>query len=140
MKICLILLLFIFNSINTKAQEKENDTISLIKEIRLNKEKYIGKPFAVLLDDLKIKPNKIFHSSPANNRNVVYMTSLYFRSDLNNFYITIVWQDYIPKTEINERNNYRQLNKSEIDAKYSFTKEKKNYVKNKIIKDIITHY
>lgn len=139
-KACLILLLFIFNSRYAEAQVKENDTISQIKEIRLNKEKYIGQPFAVLLDDLKIKPVKIISGSPANNRNVINTTSLYFRSDLNNYYIRIVWQDYILKTEINEKNNNRQLNKSEIDAKYSYTKERKNSLKNKIIKDIITHY
>ena len=139
-KACLILLLFIFNSRYAEAQVKENDTISQIKEIRLNKEKYIGQPFAVLLDDLKIKPVKIITGYPANNRNVINTTSLYFRSDLNNYYIRIVWQDYILKTEINEKNNNRQLNKSEIDAKYSYTKERKNSLKNKIIKDIITHY
>ena len=130
-KICLIIILFIFNIGIVEAQVKENDTISQIKEIRLNKEKYIGKPFAVLLGDLKIKPVVIISLSPANNRNVINTTTFYLRSDLNNYYIRIVWQDFITKKEVKE---------IEKTHKYKATNEGKNILKGYIVKDILTRY
>lgn len=130
-KICIILILFIFNIGNVQAQVKENDTISQIKEIRLNKDKYIGKPFAVLLADLKIKPALIISLSPANNRNVINTTTFYFRSDLNNYYIRIVWQDFITKKEV------KGIEKTH---KYKATNEGKNILKGYIVKDILTRY
>jgi hypothetical protein len=133
LKIFVIFLLMLTNKI--AAQESKNDTINQIIQTRINKDKYIGKSFVVLLNDLKIKPVKIMHLSPINNRKAVKSSILYFRNDINNYYIDIVWQDYILKTEINEKDNNGQLNKAEI-----VTKERKNSLKNKIIKDIITHY
>ena len=131
MKICLILILFIFNIGNVEAQIKENDTVIKIKEIRLNKEKYIGKPLAVLLADLKIKPVKIISGSPANNRNVINTTDFHFRSDLNNYYISILWQEHITNKEIK---------KIEKANKYKATNEEVNIFKECIVKDVFARY
>jgi hypothetical protein len=134
-KIFLFGILFFLNGF-TKAQEtskKAIDTLSYLRKFEMNKDKYIGKRFGLLIKDMvQMQPKmaKSTFNEDVNNP----MTSTSFRfsekdfdSD-NDLTLIVKWRtDDIPTGPIQfaeEGNNYR------------FTVGQKNMVEKKIIKDI----
>jgi hypothetical protein len=57
-KVCLIIFIYLFTNTIVKSQVTNVlDTLGYLKTIESNKANYIGKPFSVLLKDLKIQIN-----------------------------------------------------------------------------------
>jgi hypothetical protein len=106
-KILLILLVIIATS--TKAQTGVPDTLAYLQYIVANKSKFIGKPFSVLQDSLKIKIK--FFSPRANiphKRNWETSTSFsfYFTYSIEDHYLSyprlrVYWQPHLNMTESN---------------------------------------
>lgn len=95
-KICVILsAFFIMQTLN--AQTGVPDTLTYLKQVEASKSKFIGKPFSVLLDSLKI--NIVFFSpiswDPAY-KNRETSTSFYFiipeyMEDFDSYNFEIIW-------------------------------------------------
>jgi len=128
----LIVLSIFFFTAQTKAQTV-GDTLQYLKNnFELKKDSYIGKPFSVLLTDLKIQPTVVWYITPFNRRNAV-ITSLFkfvkkeYSYNSSTVFLSISWQEEIPKDTVKY---YEQKNGS------LFTIDERTFYGNKIIKDI----
>lgn len=125
--IVLFLLLIVSNKLSAQI-----DTLNYVKQFEVNKAKYIGKPFSVLLNDMTgIKPLSNFSFSAFTNKNKRIFTEFNFvEKDLiknNSINLTIYWADPIPSSDIKY---YETKNKC------LFTNDEKTFYNTKIIKDI----
>jgi hypothetical protein len=101
-KILLILLVIIATS--TKAQTGVPDTLAYLQYIVANKSKFIGKPFSVLSDSLKIKIKFFFpFASIPHNKYKETSTSFafYFPPTAEEIYLTYPHLDIIWRSPLN---------------------------------------
>ncbi|WBV55521.1 hypothetical protein PFY10_14930 [Chryseobacterium daecheongense] len=117
-----------------KAQKQVTDTLAYLKKFETNKEKYIGKPFSLLLKDLsQLQPKKAKSDINENPGSPLLNTTFRFsESDINSAQeptIIIKWKpDNSPTTPIEffeQEHNYR------------FTTSERNFFEKKIVKDIV---
>lgn len=136
LKIFLFGLLFFLNGF-AKAQENSNkkaiDTLSYLRKFEMNKDKYIGKRFGLLIKDMvQMQPKMAKSTFNEDVNNPMTSTSFKFsEKDFdtgNDFTLIVKWRaDDIPTGPIQfaeEGNNYR------------FTVGQKNMLEKKIIRDI----
>ncbi|WP_051289327.1 hypothetical protein [Chryseobacterium daeguense] len=119
-----------------KAQKPVTDTLAYLKKFETNKEKYIGKPFSLLLKDMTQMQPKMAKSD-INEDPGVPLQSTMFRfsekdiSSANQSTLIIRWKaDTVPTTPIEffeQEHNYR------------FTVSERNFFEKKIIKDIVVY-
>ncbi len=116
------------------AQKPVKDTLAYLKRFEINKEKYIGKPFSLLLKDMdQLQPVKARSDIQENTDNPLPSTLFTFSgrdiSAGNQPSLVITWKpDDSPTTPLEffqEEHNYR------------FTVSEKNYLEKKIIRNII---
>jgi len=108
------------------------DRTEYLKTFEINKSKYIGKPFSVLLADIKLlQPKTCFSRSAFTNKYERIFTRFFFveKSQIRQSspVLSLDWQTPIPIAETNlleKKNNY------------SFTSDEKTFYESKIIKDI----
>jgi hypothetical protein len=128
----LIVLSIFFFTVQIKAQSV-TDTLQYLKNnFELKKSNYIGKPFSVLLTDLRIQPTQSWHITPFRKKNSVISTDFYFLKkgftyNPSTIVLSIYWQEEIPRAtvEVYEKKNG-----------YLFTSDEKTFYGNKIVKDI----
>jgi len=121
-------------SIISFSQQKQLDTLNYIKQFETNKASYIGKPFSVLLNDMKkIKPKTVWFT-PLPNKNNVKNSQFKFADKENSFRrpitLLITWKDFIPYSDV----KYLYLKN-----KFYFTEEEKEFYGDKIIQDIFVY-
>jgi len=129
------LFLFYFNPF-LKAQKTVSDTLAYIKRFETNKEKYIGKPFSLLLKDMtQLQPKKAKSDINEDPNKPLQSTMFTFSnkdvSSGNQATLIITWRaDNIPNTPIEffeQEHNYR------------FTVSEKNFFEKKVVKDIVVY-
>ena len=108
------------------------DTLNYIKQFETNKAQYIGKPFSVLLADMKqIQPKTVWPLRHGRYKTFILGNSFKFVEmdfSFNNVVtLSITGQDTIP---IEQFNYYGKKNN------YFFTQDEKLFYGNKIIKNI----
>jgi len=133
-----ILLIGIFLLLNglLKAQKPVSDTLAYAKKFETNKEKYIGKPFSLLLKDMTQLQFRKAKSDIKEDQNNTLPSTLFRFSDKdidfgNEVIFVIRWKpDNAPTTKIEffqEEHNY------------GFTVSEKNFFEKKIVKDIVVY-
>jgi hypothetical protein len=99
-KIILIILIITFS---TKTKAQVPDTLTYLNSIVTNKAQYVGLPFSVLMDSLKIQI-KYFHPIAsihyAKNKETSTSFAFYFPQNHNDMYLTypcleIYWAPYL---------------------------------------------
>ncbi|ALR31858.1 hypothetical protein ATE47_15650 [Chryseobacterium sp. IHB B 17019] len=139
MKIQLILVpflfLFCFNPF-LKAQKAVSDTLVYVKKFETNKEKYIGKPFSLLLKDMtQLQPKNAKSDINEDPSKPLESTMFTFSNkDISSGHevtLIIKWKpDTIPNTPIEffeQEHNYR------------FTVSERNFFEKKVVKDIVVY-
>lgn len=117
-----------------KAQKQVTDTLAYLKKFETNKEKYIGKPFSLLLKDLsQLQPKKAKSDINENPGSPLLNTTFRFsESDINSAHaptMIIKWKpDNSPTT---------QIEFFEQEHNYRFTISERNFFEKKIVKDIV---
>ncbi|MCY0978968.1 hypothetical protein PGH12_09165 [Chryseobacterium wangxinyae] len=115
------------NVFTTCTKRPITDTVSYLKKIEINKEKYIGKPFSNLLNDLGLLKPKITRIVFDKKINTIFKFSE--RDFYNKQVILIIFweQNFLPMPikHFEKVNNFR------------FTTNEKNFYIDKTIKDII---
>ncbi|MBK1894441.1 hypothetical protein [Chryseobacterium paridis] len=125
--------LFFLNG-HIKAQKTVSDTLAYARKFETNKEKYIGKPFSLLLKDMtQLQPQKAKSDITDNQSNPLPSTSFRFSNkDINTDHevtLTIKWKpDTSPTTPIEF---------FEQEHTYRFTVSEKNFFEKKIVRDIV---
>lgn len=116
------------------AQKPVKDTLTYLKKFEINKEKYIGKPFSLLLKDMaQLQPTKARSDIKEDRDNPLPSTVFTFSerniSSGNQPSLVITWKpDDSPTTPLEffqEEHNYR------------FTVSEKNYFEKKIIRNMV---
>lgn len=119
-----------------KAQKTVSDTLAYAKKYETNKEKYIGRPFSLLLKDMaQLQPQKAKSDINDNHNNPLPSTSFRFSdkdiNSSNEVTLVIKWKpDNSPTTPIEffeQEHNYR------------FTVSERNFFEKKIVKDIVVY-
>ncbi|SDQ36033.1 hypothetical protein SAMN05421664_1310 [Chryseobacterium soldanellicola] len=134
-KILLAGILLFLNGFS-KAQKTVSDTLAYAKKFEINKEKYIGKTFSLLLKDMtQLQPKKSKSDLKDDPNNPLPSTLFTFSDkDINSgkeVTLVIKWKaDPTPTTPIEF---------SEQEHNYSFTLTEKNFFAKKIIKDIVVY-
>lgn len=126
--ILLIFSILLFNNL----YGQKVDTLDYLKKIEYNKAKYIGKPFSVLLKDLKdLPPQTIWGSPHGKYKNIINRHYIGFHKGefrLNDVIVMFIsWEDSLSRDKVRY---YEQKNKS------YFTEEEKDFYSNKTIKNI----
>lgn len=123
--ILLIFSMLLFNNLYSQ----KVDTLDYLKKIEYNKAKYIGKPFSVLLKDLKeLEPKTIWALAGGHNIKIVRRSHLVFSEDpFSTDILSIEWDSEI----LRERVNFYEMKND-----FRFTQEEKEFYSNKIIKNI----
>lgn len=139
-KIFLILFLFFLNGF-VKSQEisgkkKITDTLAYAKKFETNKEKYIGKPFSLLLKDMiQMQFKKAKSEFREDINNPLPSTSFSFSDkDINsgnNVIMIIKWKADDSATT--------PLEFFEQEHNYRFTPNEKNFLEKKIVTDITVY-
>lgn len=125
-------LLFLGGFIN--AQKPVKDTLAYLKKFETNKEKYIGKPFSLLLKDMvQLQPAKAKSDIKEDMDNPLPSTLFTFSEKEiisgNQPSLVITWKaDSSPITP---------LEFFQEEHNYHFTVSEKNYFEKKIIKNIV---
>jgi hypothetical protein len=110
----------------TKAQTGVPDTLAYLQYIVANKSKFIGKPFSVLRDSLKIKI-KLFSPFAGIPQNMHKETStsfaFYFRQSTADYYLSfprlrVFWQPYLNATQSDQL--FETLNGAWVSPAISF--------------------
>ncbi|KMQ68290.1 hypothetical protein ACM39_10500 [Chryseobacterium sp. FH2] len=113
-----------------------NDTLAYLKKFEINKDKYIGKPFSLLLKNMvQIQPKKAKSTFNADVNNSISSTIFTFSNkDINSdkeITLLVKWKtDEIPSTPIEffeQEHNYR------------YTPSEKNFFEKKVVKDIMVY-
>lgn len=116
-----IMALFIISICNAQ----QINTYKHLKEIENNKEKYINKPFEILLNDLLIFPNEIGEYPIKKNKLKNSIIEFFDKEDV--VLLSVMWKGEVS----NEYANY--LKKKNM---YKFTEEEYFYYKKLIIENI----
>lgn len=118
------------------AQKAVSDTLGYAKKFETNKQKYIGKPFSLLLKDMKQLQFKKAKSDIKEDQENALPSTIFRFSDKelnspNEVSFVIKWKaDTAPVTPIEffeQEHNYR------------FTLNERNFFEKKIIKDIVVY-
>ena len=129
------LFLFCFNPF-LKAQKAVSDTLAYVKKFETNKEKYIGKPFSLLLKDMtQLQPKNAKSDINEDPSKPLESTMFTFSNkDISSGHevtLIIKWKpDTIPNTPIEffeQEHNYR------------FTVSERNFFEKKVVKDIVVY-
>ncbi|WP_029297984.1 hypothetical protein [Chryseobacterium hispalense] len=139
-KLLLTLFLFFLNgfvkSQEVSARRNVTDTLAYAKKFEMNKEKYIGKPFSLLLKDMaQMHPKKAKSEFREDTNNPLPSTSFTFSDkDIdsgNDVTMIIRWKaddaTITPLEFFEQEHNYR------------FTPNEKNFLEKKIIRDITVY-
>ena len=125
---------FLFSSGWLMAQKPVKDTLAYLKKFETNKEKYIGKPFSLLLKDMtQLQPTKA-KSDIKEDRDNPLPSTLFTFSEKEIISgaqpsLVITWKaDSSPITP---------LEFFQEEHNYHFTVSEKNYFEKKIIKNIV---
>jgi hypothetical protein len=119
-----------------KAQKAVSDTLAYAKKFETNKEKYIGRPFSLLLKDMTQLQFKKAKSDIKEDENNPLPSTLFRFSnkDLsigNEVTFVIKWKpDPTPTTPIEF---------AEQEHNYGFTMGERNFFEKKIITDIVVY-
>ncbi len=119
-----------------KAQKTVSDTLAYAKKFEINKEKYIGKKFSLLLKDMTPLPFKKAKSDIREDRNNPLTGTVFKFSDKDidapgQVTVAIKWKpDDTPVTP---------LEFFEQEHNYGFTVSEKNFFDNRIIQDIVVY-
>ncbi|MCJ8152540.1 hypothetical protein MKJ01_02045 [Chryseobacterium sp. SSA4.19] len=133
--ICITAILLFLNGLS-KAQKPVNDTLVYLKKFETNKEKYIGKPFSLLLKDMvQLQPKKAKSDFREDLNNPLPNTSFTFsQKEMGSrpeATLSIRWKaDDSPTAPIEF---------FEQEHNYFFTLNERNFFEKKIIKDIIVY-
>ncbi|MDN3692907.1 hypothetical protein QWZ06_11740 [Chryseobacterium tructae] len=111
------------------------DTLKYLKQFEANKAQYIGKPFAVLLNDMiQIQPKTVWPVLITNKKSVIRESEFNFcdkeKSFNNVIKLYITWQEEIPRSDIKY---------CEQKNGFYFTEEERVLYGNKIVKDILVY-
>lgn len=139
-KLLLSLYLFFLNGF-VKSQEISGkktvtDTLAYAKKFEINKEKYIGKPFSLLLKDMaQMQPKNAKSEFKEDTSNPLPSTAFTFSDkDINSgngVTIIIRWKpDETPTTP---------LEFFEQEHNYRFTPNERNFLEKKIVRDITVY-
>ena len=127
---------FLFLNTALNAQKTVSDTLAYAKKFETNKQKYIGKPFSLLLKDMtQLQFKKAKSDIKEDQENTLPSTIFRFAdkevNSPNEVSFTIKWKtDNLPVTPIEffeQEHNYR------------FTINERNFFEKKIIKDIVVY-
>ena len=138
-KTILIAIFFMIGISSISLQAQVSDTLSCVRGIVANKNKYIGKTFNDLEKDLKIEIKSFFPSPYIGKNSQEENTVFYFIrpieiDDFDSPSIKIYWESYLD-TRISKQLLYN-LRSNSINESW-WNPESKNFYKNAIIKDII---
>ena len=126
----------LFCSMALHAQKTVSDTLAYAKKFETNKQKYIGKPFSLLLKDMTQLQFKKAKSDIKEDQENALPSTIFRFSDKevnspNEVSFVIKWKaDTAPVTPIEffeQEHNYR------------FTLNERNFFEKKIIKDIVVY-
>ncbi|WP_146939815.1 hypothetical protein [Chryseobacterium hagamense] len=132
----LFIMALVFLSGSAKAQRAVSDTLAYAKKFEVNKEKYIGKKFSLLLKDMTQLPFKKAKSDIRQDGNDPLPSTLFRFSgkDIDasgEVTMVIRWKpDDTPTTP---------LEFFEQEHNYGFTVNEKNFFENKIIRDLVVY-
>jgi len=140
-KLLLYTFLFLLNGF-VKSQEISKkkavtDTLSYVKKFEINKEKYIGKPFSLLLKDMiQLQPKKAKSEFREDTNNPLPSTSFSFSDkDINSVnddvIMVIKWKP--------DNSATTPLEFFEQEHNYRFTPNEKNFLEKKVVMDIIVY-
>ena len=127
---------FLFLNTALNAQKTVYDTLAYAKKFETNKQKYIGKPFSLLLKDMTQLQFKKAKSDIKEDQENTLPSTIFRFSDKeinspNEVSFIIKWKaDNLPVTPIEffeQEHNYR------------FTINERNFFEKKIIKDIVVY-
>jgi hypothetical protein len=127
---------FLFLNTALNAQKTVSDTLAYAKKFETNKQKYIGKPFSLLLKDMTQLQFKKAKSDIKEDQENTLPSTIFRFSDKevnspNEVSFIIKWKtDNLPVTPIEffeQEHNYR------------FTINERNFFEKKIIKDIVVY-
>ncbi|MCY1659815.1 hypothetical protein [Chryseobacterium sp. SL1] len=127
---------FLFLNTVLNAQKPVSDTLAYAKKFETNKQKYIGKPFSLLLKDMTQLQFKKAKSDIKEDQENALPSTIFRFSDKevnspNEVSFVIKWKaDTAPVTPIEffeQEHNYR------------FTLNERNFFEKKIIKDIVVY-
>lgn len=127
---------FLFLNTALNAQKTVSDTLAYAKKFETNKQKYIGKPFSLLLKDMtQLQFKKAKSDIKEDNENTLPSTIFRFSdrevNSPNEVSFIIKWKpDNVPVTPIEF---------FEQEHNYHFTINERNFFEKKIIKDIVVY-
>lgn len=111
------------------------DTLAYLKEFEVSKERYIGKPFSLLLRDMTlVKPKTVAAAFHDRKKNKISGSMFKFskkKPDVGKpVILLILWQETLPR---DGTQYYEQKNT------FYFTNDEQDFYGSKIIKDIIVY-
>jgi hypothetical protein len=119
-----------------KAQKPVSDTLAYAKKFEINKDKYIGKPFSLLLKDMTQLQFKKTKSDIKDDVNNTLPSTLFRFSDKdinseNEVTFVIRWKPDNASTT--------QLEFFQEEHNYGFTVNERNFFEKKVIRDIVVY-
>lgn len=119
-----------------KAQKPVSDTLAYAKKFEINKEKYIGKPFSLLLKDMtQLQFKKAKSDIKADPNNTLPSTLFRFSDkDINSgkeVTLVIRWKPDTASTT--------QIEFFQEEHNYNFTVNERNFFDKKVIRDIVVY-
>lgn len=139
-KLLLSAFLFFINGLaksqKTSGKKAVTDTLAYAKKFEINKEKYIGKPFSLLLKDMiQIQPKKAKSDFREDMNNPLPSTSFSFSdkdfNSMNNVMMIIKWKADDSATT--------PLEFFEQEHNYRFTLNERNFLEKKTVTDITVY-
>ncbi|SMP07148.1 hypothetical protein [Chryseobacterium profundimaris] len=132
----LILMNCFVKSQQISGKKEITDTLAYAKKFEINKEKYIGKPFSVLLKDMvQMQPKKAKSEFREDMYNPLPSTSFSFSdkeiNSLNDVMMIIKWKADDASTT--------PLEFFEQEHNYRFTPNEKNFLEKKTVMDITVY-
>jgi len=140
LKLLLFVFLFFLNgflkSQETSGKKTITDTLSYAKRFEINKEKYIGKPFSLLLKDMVQMQPKQAKSEFREDTNYPLPSTVFTFSDKdinsgNGVTMIVRWKADDTATT--------PLEFFEQEHNYRFTPNEKNFLEKKVIRDITVY-
>lgn len=127
---------FIFFTRLIEAQKPVNDTLAYAKKFEINKDKYIGKPFSLLLKDMTQLQFKKAKSDIKADPNNTLPSTLFRFSDKyidsgNEVNLVIRWKPDAASTT--------QIEFFQEEHNYGFTVNERNFFDKKEIRDIVVY-
>lgn len=127
---------FVFLTGLIEAQKPVNDTLAYAKKFEINKDKYIGKPFSLLLKDMTQLQFKKAKSDIKADPNNTLPSTLFRFSDKdidsgNEVNLVIRWKPDAASTT--------QIEFFQEEHNYGFTVNERNFFDKKEIRDIVVY-